>query len=299
MAQSSKQPDRLRLACEFTAERVIAARANAAGDALEVYASRALPSGTLLPSLTHGNVAAPEALAQAVAEALGSVGGKSRDVVAVIPDSAVRITLLDFDTLPAKREEADGVVRFRLKKSLPFDPDIAAVSYDVQPANGVTRVVAAVVLRSVLDEYEAAIRSAGFNPGIVLPSTLAALGPVGGAEPALVVKVDPASTTLAIVDQDELRLFRTLEDSMAADVSADRLAENIHPSLAFYEDTYSVKVSRVLVAGLAAADRVGAALAAQTSTRVDDLVPLSSTGSALQGTLPPSQLAGVVGALVG
>ena len=40
--------------------------------------------------------------------------------------------LLDFDTLPDKREDAEAVVRFRLKKSLPFDVDQSAVSFDRQ-----------------------------------------------------------------------------------------------------------------------------------------------------------------------
>ena len=298
MAKSLKS-DRPRLACEFTADRVIAARSSASGEALDVYTSRALPPGALAPSLTHSNVVSAGALAEAVAETLGAVAGKLRDAIAILPDTAVRITLLDFDTLPNKQLEADGVVRFRLKKSLPFDPETAVVSYDVQRVNGATRVVAAVVLRSVLEEYESAIRAAGFNPGVVAPSTLAALGPVGGEEPTLVVKVDASSTTLAIVDQDELRLFRTLEDSMAGELSADRLAENIHPSLAFYEDTYNVRVPRVMVAGLASAERLGPSLAAQTATRVEDLVLPSSAGSALQGALPASQLAAVVGALAG
>ena len=38
------------------------------------------------------------------------------------------------------------------------------------------RVVAAVALASVIEDYESAFREAGFNPGVVLPSTLAALG---------------------------------------------------------------------------------------------------------------------------
>ena len=38
------------------------------------------------------------------------------------------------------------------------------------------KVVAAVALGTVIEDYEAAFKEAGFNPGVVLPSTLAALG---------------------------------------------------------------------------------------------------------------------------
>ena len=298
MAKGS-QSDRPRLACEITAERVIAGRARGSGNGLDAYTSRVLASGTLVPSLTHSNVLAPEALRQAIADSLAPVAGGMKDVTAVLPDAAVRVTLLDFDVLPGKAQEADAVVRFRLKKSLPFDPDSAAVSYEVQQSNGTVRVVAAVALRSVLEEYEAAFRDAGFYPGVVLPSMLATLGPVSGAEPTLVVKVDSLSTSLAIVDREEVRLFRTLEEGSASDLSAERLVENIHPSLAFFEDTYSVKVRRILLGGLASAERLGSLLQAQTGARVEDLVAAEAAEGALQGSLPAQQLAAVVGALAG
>ncbi len=57
---------------------------------------------------------------------------RSKDVIAIVPDAAVRVMLVEFDTLPSDHEEALGVVRFRLKKSLPFDVDKAKVSYHAQ-----------------------------------------------------------------------------------------------------------------------------------------------------------------------
>jgi len=57
---------------------------------------------------------------EALREVLDEVAGRSKDVIAVLPDAAARVMLLDFDTLPPNAREADGVVRFRLKKSLPF-----------------------------------------------------------------------------------------------------------------------------------------------------------------------------------
>ena len=73
----------------------------------------------------------------------------------------MRVALLDFETLPNTREEAEAVVRFRLKKSLPFEVEKSRVSYHAQNTNDGVRVVAAVVLTSVLEDYEAAFRDAG------------------------------------------------------------------------------------------------------------------------------------------
>ena len=109
-------------------------------------------------------------------DTLARLGGRSRDVIAVLPDAAVRVVLLDFDALPTNRDEAESVVRFRLKKSLPFDVDKAKVSYHAQTSRPGMRVIAAVALSSVIEDYEAAFREAGYSPGVVMPSMLAALG---------------------------------------------------------------------------------------------------------------------------
>ena len=105
------------------------------------------------------------------------------------------------------------MVRFRLKKSLPFDVDKAKVSYHAQPASGTVRVVAAVALNSVVEEYESVFADAGYNPGVVLPSMLAALGAAKADRPTLVVKVDARTISIAILDQQQLLLFRTLENA--------------------------------------------------------------------------------------
>jgi len=58
--------------------------------------------------------------------------------------------------LPSDQDEALGVVRFRLKKSLPFDVEKAKVSYHAQKFSDGVRVVAAVALANVVEDYEAA-----------------------------------------------------------------------------------------------------------------------------------------------
>ncbi len=75
-------------------------------------------------------------------------------MIAIVPDAAVRVMLVEFDTLPSDQEEALGVVRFRLKKSLPFDVDKAKVSYHAQKVKDEVRVVAAVAMASVIEDYE-------------------------------------------------------------------------------------------------------------------------------------------------
>src|SRR5712691_11709734 len=137
---SGSQP---KLACEISADRVLAARVSEnGGHTLEACASSELAPGSVVPDLIETNLRQPDAVFETVRDTLGSVGGRSRDVIAVLPDAAVRVVLLDFETLPSKRDEAESVVRFRLKKSLPFDPADARISYHAQSTGKSMRAVA-------------------------------------------------------------------------------------------------------------------------------------------------------------
>src|SRR6185437_17002276 len=118
-----------RLACEITAQGVIAARAKSDGSRLDVHTWRKLERDLVRPSLAPGNIADPGTLTQTIESALSAVGGRKRDVVAVLPDAAIRVLLLDFDSLPEKVAEAEPIIRFRLRKSVPFDADHAALSF--------------------------------------------------------------------------------------------------------------------------------------------------------------------------
>jgi len=290
----TKSAARPRLACAVSADRVLAARG---GGRVELYASHGLPAGAVVPNLGNVNVLDGQVLRLAIAEALAAVHERSRDVIAILPDAAVRVVMLDFDTLSDKKDDADGVVRFRLKKSLPFNVDQAALSYDVHRLNGHVKVLAAVSPQAVLEEYEAAFRDAGYSPGVVLPSMLAALGLVDASAPTLVVKVDSVNISVAVVDQHELRLLRTLENASGAAVSGAQIAADVYPSVVFYEDTYGAKVERVLVGGLSNMADITSALEAQVGLRVQSLVTTRHL-EGTEGSTPASLLAPVLGALV-
>src|SRR6266496_1268117 len=96
---------RPKLACEIAPDRVIAARAADSGQVLELCSTSELAPGCVVPDLTEGNLLQRDAVVNALREALEHVGGRNRDVVAVLPDAAVRVVLLDFETLPENRQE--------------------------------------------------------------------------------------------------------------------------------------------------------------------------------------------------
>ena len=237
---------RPRLACEVRAEGIVAARAEDAFAVLSAVSRVPLTNEIIVPRLravdangevnnssapsgVGGDAAGRAAVVAAVRKALEAVALRSREVTLIVPDAAVRVLLLEFDELPAKFAEALPVVRFRLKKLLPFDADDAAVSYQVMSSSkNLLHVLAVAMPRELLADYELVVREAGFEPGAVLPSTLAALaGLPEGDAPLLVVNAGREGVTTAIVKAGVLLLHRTVDlgADLRADQQADRQAE--------------------------------------------------------------------------
>jgi len=297
MSSNSNAP-KPKLACEISADRVLAGRLTDSGGSLEASAARELAPGSVIPDLVENNLRQRDAVRTGIESALGTVAAHSKDLIAVVPDAAVRVMLVEFDTLPSDHEEALGVVRFRLKKSLPFDVDKAKISYHAQKVNDEVRVVAAVAMASVIEDYESAFRDAGYNPGVVLPSTLAALGAADGKRPTMVIKVDAHTTSIAILNEDQLQLFRTLENTRGVTMTGEQLAEEVYPSVVFFQDTYHLNIERIYVAGLPESGGASPALRAQTGADVQELVAPSQLGATAGGPVPRWRMAGVVGALI-
>jgi type IV pilus assembly protein PilM len=295
MANQSSIP-RPRVACEISADRLVAARAGEKGSNLEAATTAALPPGMLTPGLQQANISDRAKLLPALRDSLAAVAARSRDICLIIPDASTRIMLLDFETLPDKAVDADAVVRFRLKKSLPFDVDQCSVSFDRQTTVNPVRVVAAITPRSVLEEYESLVLEAGYNPGAVVPSMIAALGLVDASRPTMVIKVERGTTTFAIVDQDQLLLYRALDNGGEV-VSGESLVDDVNTSLVYFEDRYGVGVDRMLVTGVHSAQGLENSLSTTSQMRVEDLVSSTSMGAAA-GNINRSALAGVMGALV-
>lgn len=231
---------RPKLAVEIRWGGVVAARSEDAVTGQLAAVSRVLLGAEALePGLKAGNMRSRAAIVAAVRRSLEAVAEKSagRVVTLVVPDATVRVLLLDFDTLPTKPAEALPVVRFRLKKLLPFEADNAALSYQImQPSagarargedrKGLVRVVAVAMPREVLDEYEAVVREAGFEPGAVMPSTIAALAGLEERPTAeLVVNAGPQFVTTAIVEEGLLLLHRSVD--LSGNVQVGILAEAV------------------------------------------------------------------------
>jgi type IV pilus assembly protein PilM len=293
---------RPRLACEIRPEGVIAARGSShrhGGETVMAFAP--LAAGALAPGLKVPNVVDPDAVTAAVQGALDEVNAKTRDLTLVVPDVAARVLLLDFDTLPGKRAEALPVVRFRLRKMVPFEVESAAVSYQVMgERDGQLSVLVTVMPADVLAEYEQVVRKAGYTPGVVLPSTLAASAAIESSDATLMVNHAGSSVTTAVTQGNELLLHRLMELPAEAEARDQEMAQAVITALAWYEDTLRSLPATVHYAGSggAAAARTAAwAAMVEPVPQIEDFAGPEQAST--MTSIPAGLTAGVTGALAG
>lgn len=298
---------RPRLACEITPLGVLGARPGSVaeeGQSQDVMTSFApLRLGVLTPGLKTPAMTDRAAVAAAIQQALEPIAERTRKVTVIVPDASVRVLLLDFDTLPQKEAEVLPILRFRLRKLVHFEVEEAAVAWQVLPqvpGEALMRVVVAVMPAAVRTEYEDAVREAGYEPGSVLSSSLAALAAVPSDDATLMVNRNANCITTAIVRGPQLLLFRTL-DLGEAGISAEtgqihaaaELQQTVSVAMAYYEDTLASTAQTIYSVGPGGAEELQRLLA-MPAIRVRDLVPSRDSASPTAGMLAP-----VVGALAG
>src|SRR5277367_6904155 len=108
------------LALEIAPNRVAAARFTRAGS-LDGFAVEELPDGALVPSAVEANIVNQQAVKTAVAGVLDRLHAKDEDIALILPDPVIRVFLQHFDQFPRSPQEAFPMLRWKLKKSVPFE----------------------------------------------------------------------------------------------------------------------------------------------------------------------------------
>jgi type IV pilus assembly protein PilM len=232
------------MAFEITEAGIASARIGARAE-LEFFP---LKPGTLSVSPLKENVVDPDEFTMAVrAVANTQTTRKRKDVALILPDYCTRIAVLDFDNFPSDPKEQASLVRFRVKRSVPFDVESAALGYHAQAAAGKkVDVVVTVAPLEIVARYEAPFRSAGLIPGLVTPSSLAALelAPEGGL--SVFAKLTGKTLSVLVRRGAVLKLVRCLEMPSA---DLDDIAGVLLPTFVYIEDNLGGRADRLVLCG--------------------------------------------------
>lgn len=220
---------------------------------VSAYASETLPDDAVIPSLTSRNIAHPKIVSDALKRALDRAGIKSPSRVAlVVPDTVARVSLLPFEQMPGRQSDLEQLIRWNVKKSVPFPVEDAVLSYVPATADGGTTTLAAVVSRrDVIAEYEAVADAIGAHAGIVDIASFNVINTalVSGAAPKtgdwLLVCLADDSTTIVIMRGSSLMFHR---HKPAAD--SEPLSALVHQTAMYHEDRLGgTQFARVLLSG--------------------------------------------------
>ena len=221
---------------------------------LELLSERALA-----PSPSAPNVLLPQLYREALTR-VTPTPGQRRTAALVIPDYAVRMTVLDFEVFPAADADRIALLRFRLRKTVPFHIDEASVSYAVQTIEPKhIEVLAVAIARPILEDYERLFSEHGFRVGLVTPSLLAAAPLFSQAREGLtlVIKAAGAAVSVMLVQKGRVRLVRSVDLAPGDEPTVIRgpsqpeeLLALVQQMAAYSEDQIGEHIERVLISGL-------------------------------------------------
>lgn len=129
-----------------------------------------LEDETLLPGLMNAPVGDAPKLLAAIRGALSKAGVESATKLSLaLPDTMARVFLVDVKDLPASRSQADHMIRWRIKKSVPFKPEDSRIAW--QPLgefeDGRMHVLVAITPERVVRSVEELLENAGYRVGLI------------------------------------------------------------------------------------------------------------------------------------
>jgi type IV pilus assembly protein PilM len=173
------------------------------------------------------------------------VAGAKR-IALTLPDHVARVAVTELPEVPRSRAELVELLKFRMKKSLPFEADQARVAFE--PLKG-RSFLTGVMHEAVVSQYENVLTGLGFHVGLVLPASVSLLGllrPVAKRELApgsdfFFVNVENEYFSVSLVrDREVPVLTRTLglrvSEGVAAPYGEEDLLQEIIPTAIYYRE---------------------------------------------------------------
>ncbi len=270
------------VACEISTDYVAAANWRRGTYGLDDCVVAALPPGSIKPSAVESNLVNVEAVRGAMDAVLSRLGVRNQGIALLIPDAVIRVFVLHFDVFPRSTAEAVPMLRWRLKKSVPFEAEETLISYMRQaPREDGVDIVTALARLRIVKEYESLVEAAGAHPGVVMSSTLATLPLLDDARPVMLARISGTTLTTGIAREGILCGYRCTELPSGVDALEPKaLLDEIFPVAAYYQDAWSEGIQGLRLAGF--------------GKRLDDFrAPLEAElGCPVSGLLHAAQMAG-------
>ena len=216
---------------------------------LEAHGSSALPEVDAGVSVFRPNIGSPGEIVPRIKRLLESTGTKPGKISLIVPDNLAKVSLLTIPELPPSKKQLNEVIRFKLKRAVPFRLEDAIISY--QPlagaGPGVTLLVV-LILRAAVEQYERMFEAAGTRPGLVdlcsanllnlCRSKIQTNGKNGKGDIALLNRTE-AYFSLMILHESRLVFYRCKSygsDQQDTETARRLMSRELNTSLSYYQD---------------------------------------------------------------
>lgn len=220
---------------------------------LREYRREALEPGTFQQGLLGGPPREPRVFAQRVAAFVSGLGTSVRDASLVVPDAWLRTVFTEIGELPTNGHAREEVLRWKLKRLVPFRVDelrVRAVEVTPLPVQAERsdepaephRLLLGFGIESLFGHLEQAFRAAGVQVGRIANRGLSAAGAVHGEDGALtgVALVSPGGYTMVFARGAEpvLHRFKGFSEALPLDARAAAVSRDMRLTRKFLEDHF-------------------------------------------------------------
>jgi len=214
-----------------------------------------LPPGLLLNSFTEPNITDFPVFVGLVERLFQPAGRRVSGINVALPDHVSRVSILEFDSLQGKKDEVEQMLRWRLKKLLPFEVDQAAMRYQYLgkfQANEKNqhRFLVSIIKSDILSQYELAFREAGLKPMVIDLSSFCVWNlyedfikiDSEGLKCFAVMMLTGGKLTVIVFERGVPHFFRLKDmggfDGEEEGLAVIRILRELNASLTFYKENY-------------------------------------------------------------
>lgn len=175
-----------------------------------------LPAGLLGTGPLGAPLRDVQAFEERVQQLVGGLEGAVKEASLVLPDHWLRLNFTEITELPRRSRDIEDVLRFKLKRLVPFRvEDLRVSAHEVYPfpnQEEPRRLLLGFAIEVLMAQIEAAFAAAGVELGRITNTTLALISSLehnlGAQDLAALITVQPGAYTVCYFQAGEPLLYR-------------------------------------------------------------------------------------------
>jgi len=169
-----------------------------------------IPDGVVQPSFIEKNIIKPDVLKGEFSKAARNMRLNNKDIALIFPELSQKTFTFSFDSLPSALREREQIIRFRIKKRMPFLPEDSRISYDLFPKGSGLRALVILTRTNIIKEYEEFFLQFGFNVRKAVPPSVGLINllDIGSEKNGLLLNIEKESFSLSLYKDAEFILYR-------------------------------------------------------------------------------------------